>query len=428
LPIAIEEVESMSRERLAVVALAALSLIGASCGGTSGTTQQEFKLGIGGPYTGPVAKTGAEFQHAATMALEKINYKVGNYKITPVWVDEASDPAKASSALEDAIVGKNIQMGCLNWHSSDAVAMMPVANRHKVPYFFGMGATSVVNDNFNKDKPNVYWMSKGWPTPQKLATPYGDAIQAFIDGGSYTPKHGKTVAIWGEDTDWGHSLTGAIGDKFKSLGWSVVDSQFFKIDATDHHTILNKFKSEKPSIVAGTSTAPETMSAFVKQAKEVGLDSVIIADGLGYVGDFYKLVGGASDGVLDMQPLFASPAAQQFVSTYKSRFNSEPSPSAAGLAYDWTGFCLKILQRTLAKYGSLSSDNIYKVARDELWTGQLTYTDGIIMNEYKFTSDSIPDPVIGKGEYIFPVIQYKGGTGQIVFPPDVKQTNFTAPA
>ncbi len=413
----------------AVVALAALSLVAASCGGTSNPTQQEFKLGIGGPYTGPVAKTGAEFKNAATLALEKVNYQVGNYKITPVWVDEASDPAKASSALEDAIVGKGIQMGCLNWHSSDAVAMMPVAGRHKVPYFFGMGATGVVNDNFNKDRAvNGYWMAKGWPTPQKLATPYGDAIQAFIDSGQYTPKYGKTVALWGEDTDWGHSLTGALKDKFTALGWTVVESQFFKIDATDHHAILNKFKQDKVSIVAGTSTAPETMSAFIKQAKEVGLDSVLIADGLGYVGDFYKLVGGASNGVLDMQPLFGSAAAKQFVSTYKSRFNSEPSPSAAGLAYDWMGFCLKILQRTLAKYGSLTSDNIYKVGRDELWTGQLTYKDGIIMNEYKFSPDTIPDPVIGKGEYIFPVIQYNAGNGQIVFPPDVKQANFTAPS
>jgi len=411
-----------------LIAFVALSVLVSSCGASTGASQQTFKLGIGGPYTGPVAKTGTEFKNAATLALEKVNYTVGNYKITPVWVDEASDPAKASSALEDAIVGKNIQMGCLNWHSSDAVAMMPVANRHKIPYFFGMGATSVVNDNFNQEKPNVYWMAKGWPVPQHLATPYGDAIEAFVDSGTYTPKHGKTVALWGEDTDWGHSLTGAMKDKFTQLGWTIVDQQFFKIDATDHHAILNKFKSENPSIVAGTSTAPETMSAFIKQAREVGLDSVLIADGLGYVGSFYSLVGAASNGVLDMQPLFASNAAQQFVSTYKTRFNSDPSPSAAGLAYDWTGFCIKILQRTLQKYGSLTSANIYNIGKDELWTGQLTYTGGIIMNEYKFTPDSIPDPVIGKGDYIFPVIQYADGVGKVVFPPDVKQANFTPPA
>jgi branched-chain amino acid transport system substrate-binding protein len=50
------------------------------------------------------------------------------------------------------------------------------------------------------------------------------------------------------------------------------------------------------------------------------------------------------------------------------------------------------------------------------------------MHEYKFTQDTIPDPVIGKGEYIFPVIQYSGGQGQIVFPPDVKTTDFKAPS
>jgi branched-chain amino acid transport system substrate-binding protein len=129
-----------------------------------------------------------------------------------------------------------------------------------------------------------------------------------------------------------------------------------------------------------------------------------------------------------MQPLFATDAAKQFVSTFKSRFGSDPSPSAAGLAYDWTGFCLKVLQRTLDKTGSLTKENIYKVAQDELWNGKLTYTTGIIMHEYKFTQDTIPDPVIGKGEYIFPVIQYSGGEGKIVFPPDVKTTDFKAPA
>src|SRR3989442_12789510 len=129
------------------------------------------------------------------------------------------------------MAGKKAEMACPTGHTYDAGARCPDANRHKVPYFFGMGATGIVNDNFNKDKPNVYWMSKGWPTPQKLATPYGDAFQAFIDGGSYTPKHGKTVAIWGEHTDWGHRLTGAIGDKFKSLGWTAVRSKFVMIDA-----------------------------------------------------------------------------------------------------------------------------------------------------------------------------------------------------
>ena len=412
-----------------LVTVVALSLV--ACGGTNsaGGASKEFKLGIGGPYTGPVAKTGAEFKGAATLALEKVNYKIGDYKITPVWVDEASKPDKASSALEEAIVSKGIGMGCLNWHSSDAVAMMDVAARHKVPYFFGMGATEIVNQKFKGDQAKYgYWAAKGWPIPGNLATPYADALDQFVGSGAYKPAYGKTYALWGEDTDWGHSLTSALDKRFASLGWTKKDAQFFAIDQTDHHALLNRFKNEHVSVLAGTSTAPETMSALVKQFKEVGLpNSVLVADGLGYVGEFYKLTGAASDGVLDMQPLFATDAAKQFVATFKSRFGSDPSPSAAGLAYDWTGFCLKVLQRTLDKTGSLTKENIYKVAQDELWTGKLTYTTGIIMHEYKFTQDTIPDPVIGKGEYIFPVIQYAGGEGKIVFPPDVKTTDFKAP-
>ena len=46
-----------------------------------------FKIGVLGPFTGPSARTGEEFKIAAEMALENINYQVGDYTIEPVWVD-----------------------------------------------------------------------------------------------------------------------------------------------------------------------------------------------------------------------------------------------------------------------------------------------------------------------------------------------------
>ncbi len=30
----------------------------------------------------------------------------------------------------------------------------------------------------------------------------------------------------------------------------------------------------------------------------------------------------------------------------------------------------------------------------------------------------MPDPVVGKGYYIFPVLQYMDGTGNIIYPPE----------
>ena len=48
-----------------------------------------------------------------------------------------------------------------------------------------------------------------------------------------------------------------------------------------------------------TFKTPSQISAFIKQAREVGLRSLIVADGLGWVGEWYELTGNASNGVID---------------------------------------------------------------------------------------------------------------------------------
>jgi len=111
---------------------------------TTPVLERVLKVGILGPFTGPAARTGDEFRGAVEMAFESVNYKVGGYKIQPVWIDSQSDPEKATRAYEEAIVGQGIQAGLLNWHSSEAVAVMEVTAKHKIPHFFGFGATDVL--------------------------------------------------------------------------------------------------------------------------------------------------------------------------------------------------------------------------------------------------------------------------------------------
>jgi hypothetical protein len=78
-------------------------------------------------------------------------YDAREYKIEPVWIDCQSDPAKGTQAYEQAVVQDGIQAGILNWHSSVAVALMEVTAKHKIPHFFGFGATEVVNETFASD-------------------------------------------------------------------------------------------------------------------------------------------------------------------------------------------------------------------------------------------------------------------------------------
>ena len=110
-----------------------------------------FKLGVLGPFTGPSAKTGAEFKGSVKMALEKIGNKIGDYEIQLVWIDSQSDPAKATSAYSEAAERDGIQAAILGWHSSVAIAVMDVAAQYKVPHFFGFGASEVVNEKWRSD-------------------------------------------------------------------------------------------------------------------------------------------------------------------------------------------------------------------------------------------------------------------------------------
>jgi len=416
--------------RLAGLATAAVLLIGACGGGAStapgGSTEpggssaatETINIGIGGPFTGTSALTGTEMKNAAAMAFDAINWQVGDYKINPVYVDDQADPAKGTAALEQAIVGQKLVAGILNWNSSVSVAEMELTAKYKIPWFFGMGAAGTVNEKFTGDQEKYgYWTSKGWPDPVKLTTAYVGAINDAIDAGTYTPAS-KVVAIYGEDTDWGRSFGAGLKNDFTASGWTIKSEDYFPLTQTDFSALMAKYASDDIPVIAGTSTAAASITAFIKAYGESGLTSLVIADGLGWFGDWYEMTGPASDLVLDSVPGFATDKAKQFAADYKAKYGNDPSAAASGLTYDWTNFFIKLLQETLADQGSLTSETIYKEAQDKLWTGELTYTDGIIMSNYEFSAETIPDPVVGKGYYIFPVLQYFDGEGKIIYPPD----------
>jgi branched-chain amino acid transport system substrate-binding protein len=419
--------------KLAALATAGIFLVaacgggGTPSGGTSATTgpggtgvaaTDTINIGIGGPFTGTSALTGSEMKNAAQMAFDAINWQVGKYKINPVYVDDQADPAKGTAALEQAIVGQKLVAGILNWNSSVSVAEMELTAKYKIPWFFGMGAAGTVNTKFTGDKAKYgYWTSKGWPDPVKLTTAYVGAINDAIAAGTYTPAS-KVVAIYGEDTDWGRSFGAGLKDDFMKSGWTIKSEDYFPLTQTDFSALMGRYKSDNVPVIAGTSTAAASISAFIKASGEAGIKALIIADGLGWFGDWYKMTGSASDFVLDSVPGFATEKAKKFAADYKAKFGNDPSAAAAGLTYDWTNFFIKLLQQTLADQGSLTSETIYKEAQDKLWTGQLTYTDGIIMSSYDFSADSIPDPVVGKGHYVFPVTQYSSGKQTVVWPAD----------
>ena len=166
---------------------------------------------------------------------------------------------------------------------------------------------------------------------------------------------------------------------------------------------------------------------MIKQSKEVGLRTPMICDGLGWTGEWYSLTGSSSDYIVDMIPQLATDQAKQWASDYEKKYGFKPSPSSGGLAYDSAKLFIKLAQLTLDKEGVLDSDSIRKVALEDLLTGKLTYSaseGAVCVTRFRYTAESLPDPVVGPDDWYLPVIQYKSGKGRIVFPEAWAQEKF----
>ncbi len=389
--------------------------------------QKTLRIGVVAPLTGPSARAGKEHKGACEMAFEDVGYKIGDYDVELIWIDSEGDPEKASRAYEKAVLREKIDAGLLNWHSSVASALMEISARSKVPHYFALGASGIVNQKYHSNPERYsYWIGKGWASPSKLTAAYINTIQDAIDDGLLKLPN-KKVVIYGEDTDWGRSYGKGIADRFKEAGWDIVFETFFSAQETDLLPLISKMKNSGASIVAGTVSNPPTQAAFIKQAREVGLKSLLIVDALGETGDWYALTKSASDYVLDNRPIWSTEKGKAFAEKFEKKYGFAPGPAASGLAHDFTGFFIKCANEAFKQYGKLDRKVLYKFGKENVYTGKISYTGGLLMKEYKYTPETFPDPIVGGEYFTFPVIQYMNGKGNIIWPAAFKTADMQAP-
>jgi branched-chain amino acid transport system substrate-binding protein len=385
-----------------------------------------FKLGIMAPLTGAAARSGEEIKCSYTMVFDAIDWTIGDYKIEPVWIDSELDPAKATLAYEEAIVRDKIQAGLGGWHSGVAVACMEVTAKHKIPHFFSFGETKVVNDKFRSDMDKYGYWIKGWPCPESLVSlTYALAFEDFVNAGMWPAE--KKLATMCEDMDFGRSVGTGMHEHFSEIGWEVLAEEYFPVGEIEFYPLLTKFKRLGADLVLMTAPGAGQVSGFTKQAREVELEALIISHGLGWIGEWYELIGDASDYTLDQIPQLASPESKAWAEEFETRWGFKPGPCAGGLSYDYANMAIKMFEATIEEYGELTSETISKFSREKLWTGEFTYTDGVIMPRYRFTMESIPDPAISKEDFLFPVIQYFGGEGVVLWPLDWAEADLKMP-
>jgi len=391
-----------------------LTAIVAGCGDKNAANDGEkiIKIGVLGPMTGLDAWFGDEIKVAIDLQLSKIDYMVGDYKIELIYIDSESDSEKAAIAYERAIVNDKIDVGFMDWCAWVSTTCMEIAAKHKVPHFFSFGTEAAIDEkihaNFDYYK---YWVGKAWPDPRLLTEAYVEAVESA----DWTPRN-KTFAVVCDDSSWGRDFGEAIAAQFEAAGWIKASVDWVPYGETDFAPLLGRLKASDIALTCGTITDPASVTSYIKQARDANLQSVIVADGLGWAGEWYSMTGAASDYVFDQIPQWTTDEAKKFADDFEAIAGFAPSPSAAGMCYDWMGFLIDVFFKTLQEYGEITSATLMQCAEDWVIPGRMSYTTGIIHKEYKYTRETFPNPVVDQDHYIFPVIQYFDGEGKIVWP------------
>lgn len=305
--------------------------------------QDTVRIGLVQPLTGSVAYNGKSVVEGAKLAVEEMNAAGGilGKKIELVVEDGQCTPANSVNAVEKLVQKDKVAMLVGAFCSSATAAIMPVAQKYKLPLVTGVSSKASLTEQGNP------WFFRAAETDALMAEAFAKILANDL-------KLTK-VAYIGVNDDWGRGGVEEFSRDLSALGVKTVLTEYFDHGTTDFFTLLTKLRAARPD---GVFVAAETQdgSILVKQIREMGLDTKVFGVGSWATADFINLAGKAAEGIHAAVPYASSmeaPRNQTFVKTYEAKYGAKPGKYGAA-GYN----ALNIAAQAIARAGSTDAEAI----------------------------------------------------------------------
>jgi len=310
--------------------LASTFLLGATLSLTvaAAFAQSTVKIGSVLSVTGPAAFLGEDMKAGMELAVEEINAKggVAGKKIDWVFYDAESQTQKGLTATRrllnqdkvDMIVGGGNMSGM-------AIAMLGLTEKASIPFISTEGAADIVTPVAERQ-----WTFKSTADDEQVMERLADY---------YAKKGIKKVAFLGDSSGFGQGAAAQLKKVAAQRGLDVMYESFNPSD-TDLMPQLGKIKAAGvQSIICWTVTPAGVV--FLKQAQQLGMDSMNLIHSYGFVDKRYMdLAGDAAKNLLlvsvkfpvgeqlpDSDPQKARIAA--LTKSFEAKFKRRPNQFAA---------------------------------------------------------------------------------------------------
>jgi len=315
------------------VALAAIALLAAACGGSTGGGKT-LTIGISLPLSGSALASAGPAEKGAELAISEA--KVDGYtlavKVLDHAVNGAHNPAQAAADMT-TLVGDDTVMAVVGpFNSGSAKTQIPISSAA------GLLQCSPSNTNPDLTKGDAgATLRAGNPASyiRVAATDdfQGPAVATYAFG-----KGLKNVFVVDDTEVYGKGIADTFSAKFAELGGTVAGRAAADKSTTDFTGIVTQAKALKPDSVFYGGVTSSGAGLFRKAMIQGGLNVPMfggdgINDGNGD-GSYIKIAGdAAANSFSAVAAIHDIPAAADFAAKYSAKYGEQPgSYSASGYA------------------------------------------------------------------------------------------------
>jgi branched-chain amino acid transport system substrate-binding protein len=289
---------------------------------TTATDTGNIKVGVFADLSGPTSGAGQSVKNAVEIARDEINQAGGiNGRQLEVFVEDDKGTSEQAVAAVTKLISQDKVNMILGDPSTPSVTAAAKAQEAHVPLI-----------TLSSSDPKITQQGDYVFSVAALDSLQGRQLGVYSAGNL----NAKTAAIMIEDgSDYSKSLAQAFEEEFKKTGGQVSSKQTYAAGSQSFTEQLNAIRSANPDIIYIPGNAADA-GLICKQAKDLGIKSILVGADRWNSAKFFEVSGKASDGSYTTGAYSAddpSPAVRAFNSAYKKRLNNAPDQSAA-LAYD----------------------------------------------------------------------------------------------
>jgi branched-chain amino acid transport system substrate-binding protein len=240
----------VTRLPLGLLAASALALL------TTGAIADTIKVGVIGPFSGPFANQGRNFQAGIDAWMALNGQAVGDDEIEVVYRDlPAADPARARTLAQELVVSDGVQYLAGVYFTPDALAIAPLLEEANTPLVIFNAATSAIT----KQSPLIVRTS--FTLPQTSAPMAAVAAERGL----------KRVVTVVSDYGPGADAEGAFSAAFEAKGGQIVEKIRMPLATNDFSPIMQRVRaSGADALFAFLPSGPPTL-AFARAYNDNGL-------------------------------------------------------------------------------------------------------------------------------------------------------------